>query len=474
MGPVMYDLVIVGGGISGLSVAFEVRHRRPDWSLLLLEKEEVAGGKVRSSSSGGFTYDWGPTGFQPASETLELVSRLGLDDELIGASGRARNRYLYRDGGLRRVPLKPQQFLTSELLSPAGKVRALLEPLLAGSAPATEETVSRFVARHFGREAARSLAAPMVLGVAAGDAARLSLDALFPKLREIERQHRSLLRGMAQLQRQRKAAADTPPKASLYSFAPGSMGTLTHELARQLGERVRTGVTVESLAGARPSSFDLALAGGERISTRRLVLATPAYVSAGLLEPHLPAAAAPLSRIRYADVTVFALAFHRFDVPHPLDGFGFLVPRGQGVRSLGVIWTSSLFEGSAPPGTVLLRVIAGGAVDPEFASLDEGAALAAVRRDLRLTMGITAEPVFSRQLRIPRAIPQYEPGHRSRVAEAMSAASSLPGLALAGNAFYGIAVNDCVRDAGRVAGELSGEGVGGARSQGAAASESPG
>ncbi|HEX7005435.1 MAG TPA: protoporphyrinogen oxidase [Trueperaceae bacterium] len=455
MGFVSFDVAVVGGGVAGLSAAFEIRRRRPDWSIKVLEREEVAGGKVRSSSSGGFTFDWGPNGFQPSQATFDLISLLGLEEELIEASPRARKRYLYRAGGLRPVPLKPQEFLSSELLSPAGKVRALLEPFLAGTPPSGEETVFAFAARHFGPEAARSLASPMVLGVAAGDARQLSVDALFPRIRQLEREHGSLLKGMAKMQRASRGAG-RPASAALYSFAPGSMGTLTAELARQLGESVVAGAEVESLKWAADSGFELTLAGGERLAAARVVLSTPAFVSADLLHPLLPAAAAPLRQIPYADVTVFALAFGRVDVPHALDGFGFLVPRGEGVRSLGVIWTSALFEGSAPPGTVLLRVIAGGSVDPAFASLDEAEALAAVRRDLRLTMGITAEPLMSETVRIPRAIPQYLPGHLSRIGEALAAVRSMPGLALAGNALSGVAVNDCIRDAQRVADEVTG------------------
>ena len=473
---VSLDLVIVGGGMSGLTVAFELSERRPDWDIRVLEKEEIAGGKVRSSSAGGFTFDWGPNGFQPAPQTFELVARLGLEDELIAASDRTRNRYIYRDGGLRRVPLKPQEFLASELLSPAGKLRVLLEPLLAGSGVDREESVYDFVGRHFGREAARSLASPMVLGVTAGDARRLSVDALFPRFRQLERDHKSLFRAMAARRRATSgegaevASQDgsDPPSgspssstsssnsrsAALYSFAPGSMGTLTAELSRHLSGSLQTGTGVEAV-GRKGSSFDLTLSDGSRLETERLVLATPAFVSAGLLGGFLPEAAGPLGRIPYADVTVFALAFHRVDVPHSLDGFGFLVPRGEGVRSLGVIWTSSLFEGSSPPGTVLLRVIAGGSVDPEFARLDEEQALAAVRRDLRLTMGITARPLLAQRIPIARAIPQYELGHGQSVKEAMTAVRSVPGLFLAGNAYFGVAVNDCVRDSRRVAQEIT-------------------
>lgn len=449
-----YRTVIVGGGISGLAAAFELQRRRPDWSLLVLEREATPGGWVRSSSHDGFNFDWGPNGFQPAPRTLELVEQLGLTESLVPASESSRSRYLYRDWGLRKVPLKPWQLLGSGLLSPAGKLRLLLEPLLAGRSSriaAGEESVYGFVRRHFGSEAA-ALSEPMVLGITAGDARRLSVDALFPALRRSESEHGSLLRALAAGRKRR------PPGPALYSFEPAGMGTLTAALANRLGSSLRSGEAVAEIARRKQGGFELHLEGGGIVGAEQVVLAVPAYEAARLLSPLSPAAAAPLAAIPYADVSVLALGYHRIDVPRVLDGFGFLVPRGEGVRSLGVLWTSSLFEGRAPERSVLLRVIAGGSLDPGFNLLDDDEAVSAVRRDLRLTMGITAEPVLVRRLAFPRAIPQYEIGHPARVAAAMATTLEVGGapgrLILAGNAYHGVAVNDCVRDADRVVDEL--------------------
>jgi oxygen-dependent protoporphyrinogen oxidase len=446
-----YRVAVIGGGIAGLAAAFALTRRRPDWPIVVLEKESEAGGLVRSSSEEAFTFDWGPNGFQPAPRTLELVDALGLRERLVPASPLARNRYLYRDGGLRRVPLKPQELLASELLSPAGKVRAALEPLFARrSAPERpeEESVHDFIARHFGREAASALAGPLVTGVSAGDARRLSLDALFPAFRRLESEHGSLIRAMLASRGRR------PGGPALYSFTGGGMGVLTGALAERLSGSLRSGTGVEALRRSESGGYELLLAGGERLRAERVLLATPAWEAAGLLEPLAPGAAASLAAIPYADVSVLSFGFHRIDVPHALDGFGFLVPRGEGVRSLGVLWTSSLFRDRAPEGAVLLRVIAGGALDAGFAALDEEDAVATVRRDLRVTMGITARPRSVRRLSFAGAMPQYELGHGARVARAMAEVRELGGLALAGSAYFGIAVNDCVRDAERVASEI--------------------
>lgn len=470
-----FDVVFVGGGVSGLAAGFELQRRRPELNQLVLEKDGQVGGKTRSSSEEGFTFDWGANGFRPTPETLQLVERLGIEEKLASASERARFRYLYKDGGLRRVPRGPGEFLTSQLLSPGGKLRAALEPILSGRQD-REESVYGFVARHFGFEVAGVLAEAMVLGVTAGDARRLSLDALFPALRRLEAESGSLLRGMVssrgrpesrteQTSRLKQAshnreASRTPPASGrraasappLYSFSPEGMGALTSALAERVP--VRTEAEVTRLIPLPEGGFELTLTSGERLESERVVLAVPAFSAAHLLRSFLPAAADPLERIEYADVDVFALGFHRVDVAHPLDGFGFLVPRGEGVRSLGVLWTSSLFEQRAPNEAVLLRVIAGGAVDPGFHRLGHDDALAAVRRDLRLTLGVVREPQFSRRISIPRAIPQYLLGHGQLVARAMTALSATPGVVLAGNAYFGVAVNDCVRDAVRVVDEL--------------------
>ena len=188
-----------------------------------------------------------------------------------------------------------------------------------------------------------------------------------------------------------------------------------------------------------------------------MVLATPAFVSAKLLEDLSPTAARTLAGIPYADVWVFGLGYDRIDVPQPLDGFGFLVPRGEGVRSLGVLYSSSLFPEQAPAGKVFLRVICGGTLEPDFINLPDEEALSVVRRDLRVTMGITAEPAFVTQAKWPKGIPQYLLGHRRRVTDIESALGEYPNLYLTGNAFNGVGVNDCVRDALRVARVLTTE-----------------
>ena len=441
----MKHIVIVGGGLAGLSAAFFLQQARPELSITVLEKDPEAGGKVRSHLRDGYTVDWAANGFLPnVPDTLELVRELGL--ELREAAEVAKYRFLYKNGALQKLPASPPAFLTSNLLLPSEKLRAAAEPIL-GRAHSGEETVYDFMARHFGRGVAEVFAGPFVLGITSGDAKRLSLDALFPRFRALERQHGSLVRGLIAQQRTAKENAKENPEPDkpkrLTSF-PGGSGALVETLQKKFTGRLETGVAINQLRPAE-GAFELTVS-GERLKADAVILATPPFVSAEFVQPFAPDAATALRGIPYADVQVFGLGYHRIDVPNALDGFGFLVPRGEGVRVLGVLYSSSIFPGQAPDGRVLLRVIAGGSVDPEFAALSPGEALAAVHRDLRVTMGIVAEPEFVEHIPWPKGIPQYELGHLEKVKRAKDALAEYP-LFLTGNAYHGVGVNDTVRDA---------------------------
>ncbi len=459
---------MIGAGITGLATAFRLEREHPTWEVVVFEAAPHVGGKARTTVRDGYTVDWGPNGFlASAPDTLALVRDLGLDDALQPAAPSARRRYLYIDGGLRPLPGTPPAFLTSEVVPVHGRLRAALEIVLA-TAGAEEETVHGFLARHFGRVFADALADAFVSGITAGDARELSVDALFPRLRAMERTHRSLVRALIAQQRAAKRAraaagaqqGAAAPGGGLTSFRSGGMQRLLDALrnARRGELRLATPVeALEPLGGGR--GHRLRVAGASTEPFDDIVLTVPAPAAAALLEPHLPSAAAALAAIPYAGIRVFGLGFDRIDVPRALDGFGFLVPRGQGVRSLGVLWTSSLYPDRAPAGKVLLRVLAGGRLDPSMLELADDDALAAVRRDLRVSMGVTVEPAFVETVRWQRAIPQYTLGHGERLNAVEAALETLPGVHLAGNAYRGVGVNDCVRDAVRVAAKVAGRTV---------------
>ncbi|MFO7544357.1 MAG: protoporphyrinogen oxidase [Trueperaceae bacterium] len=500
-------VAIVGGGPTGLATGVLLARNRPDLHVVVFEADDVAGGKARSVTRDGYTVDLGPNGIvtnRPA--TLELIDAIGLTSELQPATDAARHRYLFHEGGLQPLPTDPRSFLRSELLSCPAKARALLEPLLfrnagepshaaaaddgeqrgrgtSANSVAAEESVHAFLARHFGRELADRFAQPLVVGITGGDAKRLSVDALFPQFRSMEARHGSLLRALMRQSRAAKTtaakttAAQPPanppatPPPRLTGFQHGGMGRFTQALADtlsslpnaelRLSARVATleRTVVEragqergaSLAGATGYRLTFTDPGRHSpIEADSVVLTLPAPGAARLLDALAPAAAAELRAIPYVGMRVFGLGFHRYDVPRALDGFGFLIAPGERVRSLGVLWTSAIYPNRAPDGHVLLRVLAGGAFDPEMLELDDDAALSLVLRDLLVTMGIAAEPTFVESAVWNEAIPQYTVGHGARVAAIDRAAAALPGLHLIGNAYRGVAINDCVAEARRV------------------------
>jgi protoporphyrinogen/coproporphyrinogen III oxidase len=460
-------LAVVGAGIAGLATAYLAQRAHPDLDVVVLEAADAPGGKARSSVQDGYLFDWGPGGFLTnAGETLDLALTLGLHDRLRSAADAAARRYLYRDGGLRTIPATPGAWLRSDLLSPPGRLRALAEPLLGGRVR-REESVHDFIARHFGFEAARSLAGAFVAGIAAGDARELSLDALFPRLRKLEASHGSVLRGMLAARAGAPSLAHQPavgvPADGRPMTLEGGVQALVDALSAVLGGRLRSGVRVVGIDDhGRPGEGPIALrvigdTGEDVVAADAVALAVPAFVAAELLASGAPGAAAALDGIRHADVAVAALGYDRIDVPTVLDAAGVLVPRGEGVRALQVLWSSAAFPEQAPPGKVTLRVVGGGTLDPGFVGLDDDDLLTSVRRDLERTMGIVAEPEAVRIVRWPRGIPQYTLGHATRVETARRAvAARWPRIALTGSYLSGVGLDDVVREARATATRLAG------------------
>lgn len=450
-------LVVVGAGLAGLATATYAIRTHPDLDVRVLEAAASAGGRLRTRRRDGYVLDAGPVAIPAgAPDALDLVAAAGLADRLRPAGEAADRRYLYVDGGLRPWPTSTGAWLRSDLLSPPAKLRAAAEAWW-GRRRRHEETIEAFVVRHFGFEAARRLAGSLAV-VAAGDPRDLSLDALYPRLRQLEASHGSLLRALAAERRFGRRAGSERPQA-----LAGGMATLTEGLAGALGGRLRTEARVVAIEDlGRPGDGPLALRvdaphGREVVEADAVALALPAHAAADLLASAAPDAAAALAGIRYADVAVVSLGFDRMDVPTALDGAGVWVPRGQGVRALEVQWTSAGFPGHAPPGKVLLRALAGGTLDPGFVALDDGDAIAATRRDLERCVGVVAEPEVVDVARWPRGLPQYALGHARRVDAARAAvARRWPRVALVGDYLSGLGVHDVVREARSAALRLAG------------------
>ncbi|HJX73919.1 MAG TPA: protoporphyrinogen oxidase [Candidatus Deferrimicrobiaceae bacterium] len=451
----MKRIVIVGAGISGMCTAhslvreFSAAGRSVE--ILLFEAEKVPGGKMRTIREDGFHMEWGPNGFltnKPYS--LDLVRELGAEDRLSRSSDLARKRFIFSGGMLHRLPETPQAFFRSRLLSLRGRVRILGELFAPGPPEGVDESLGDFARRRLGPEALEKLIDPMVTGIYAGDPDRMSLESCFPLIHDLERKYGGLVKGMIALRRERKKAGEkremsAGPGGVLMSFDHG-VQALTDILAGRLSDGLHLGVKINRVT-RREGKILLSLEEGGRrgeIDTDVAVLATPAYGAAGLLEGLDPSLREALAAIPYSPISVVALGYDKAALGNPLDGFGFLIPRGERRKILGALWDSSVFPNRAPEGKALIRAMVGGVRRPELAALPPDEMFRLVRSELSATMGVTAKPVLSRSFFHERGIPQYLVGHGKVLERIEERLAAHPGIYLNSNAYRGIALNDCV------------------------------
>jgi oxygen-dependent protoporphyrinogen oxidase len=443
-------VAIVGGGIAGLSIAHALGDRA---DVQVFEATGRVGGNLRSERIDGFLCEHGPNGFldsEPA--TLALIAALGMQDRVLPSSDAARKRFIFRAGRLHALPGGPVGFLTSPLLSVRGRARVLAEPF-AAARPGGDESIHAFAARRIGAEAADVLIDSMVSGIFGGDARRLSLRACFPKMWQMETEHGGLVRALiAKRSTGRAGGGVGAPAGRLTSFRDG-IEELPRALARALGSRVHVGTPVVALAApaAPRREWMLTLAGGDQVPADAVVLTGPPKQAADLAAPFEEALSALLRGIPSAPMAVVCLGFDRSALDHPLDGFGFLVPRGEAIRALGALWDSSVYAGRAAADRALVRVMLGGAHDPDAPALSDDELVTLARDDLRRAMGLTTAPTFTRVIRHAIGIPQYTAGHLGRLAQIEARLAALPGLFVAGNGYRGVAINACIADAGPLA-----------------------
>jgi len=446
----MTDILVIGGGISGLASAWALKRR--GLAVRVLEAQRSPGGALASRVDEGFLIDEGANSALDARPAVrELVTALGLENELMEAAPAARNRYVVKEGRVLPLPLGPLDFLTSPLFSWRGKWRVMQEPFIqAAEISQAEETVAEFARRRLGEEMLDWAIDPFVSGVYAGDPERLSARAAVPKVTALEAAHGSLIKGamklMVEKKRQARASGFAGPSGRIVSFVEG-MQTLARALAADLGEAVETGAIVRRLERLPRGGYRAHGFGGKQWQGQRLLLATPAYASAELLRPVDPALAAELDGIPYPTVTSVALGFRREQVQHPLDGFGVLIPRREGVPTLGALFSSSLFPNRAPEGQVLLTAFIGGRNGCFVCEQGPDAAVAQVLEDLTPLLGLSDEPTLARVRVWPRAIPQYELGHLERMARVEARLAEQPNLELRANWRDGISVGDCLQNA---------------------------
>ena len=445
-------IIIIGGGIAGLAAAHRLARETRGASVTLIESEPRLGGKILTERVGGFVLEGGPDSFLSAKPRgLGLCRELGLADRLHGPNEKLRRTYILRAGQLYDLPeglsgLVPSRLgpiARSGLLSPWGKLRLAGEYLLPPRPADGDESVASFVQRRLGAEAYDRLIEPLLSGIYAGDGAQLSLAATFPQLRQTELASGGLIKGMLAARPAARASAGKP-KLPAFLTAPTGLAEIVEALeARLTGMEILRGVSVTGLESTTPG-YRLSLSNGETRAAEAVILATPAYVTADLLGPLDAVLGVALRGIPYTSTATVYLAYPQADLPRPLNGYGYIIPCAEGRPILACTWTSSKFAQRAPEGFGLIRVFIGRAGQPDVLERDDAALVALAAAELSGTLGITAAPAFQRVFRWPRAMPQYTLGHLERVAAIDQRLAALPGLFVAGNAYRGVGLPDCI------------------------------
>ena len=449
------DSVIIGAGISGLVAAHRLKKMGRD--LLLVESGDHTGGVIQSREVEGFLIECGPNSLRGSHEFLDLVEELNLTGELITADPRA-PAYVYADGRLQAVPMSPPALVKTKLISNAAKLRLLREPFVKARRGGGEESVASFVRRRLGDEILERLVEPFLSGVYAGDPERLSLQACFPKLAEFEAESGGILRGALRAAKQSRKEAAKPKRSlrpyRLCSFGHG-LSALPEALAKSLGDSLLTRARIIDISSTGRFEIKVEHLGEiKTITSSTLVVSAPAYVAAHLLGGIAPEVAALIAEIPYVSIASVPLAYRAEQIARKLDGFGFLAPRGEGLRTLGSIWNSFLFAGRAPDGWVCLTNFIGGATDAEAVKLGDAELIHTVHNDLTKVLGVSGGPRHLPITRYERAIPQYTLGHATRVKRVETLLRDVPGLWITGNYLRGISLGDCIKHAERVAVEI--------------------
>lgn len=480
----MERVVIAGAGISGLTAAY--RLKRLGIRSVILEASGRPGGVIATWRRNGFLFEIGPQFPRFPAPLWQLVRELNLEDEFVEGDSKAK-RYIFRHGGLHPAPFSPMELIKTRLVGLKSKLRILADPLGYSRPPEHEESLAEFVERKFDDEILDNVVDPFISTIFLGDARRMGMESAFPALVKWERRKGSLLRGAlaARKAKQKHLRSDTSSPQTegkraeqhgangngnklhvtqalptLGSFKSG-MGALPERLARELSSEMRYSSAVLSMAplkydeGAESAGWQLRLSGGETILAEHVVLAVPAYAAARLLETSAPQLAALLKEIEYAPICTVSAAYDRARVANPLDGFGFMVPRREGLRTICTFWNSSLFSERAPNGKVLITSFARGAGKGNAGNTSAEECARAVEAENARILGISGEALDRVIWKDPRALPQFNVGHARRVQDISTLLRVIPGLHLAGNYLSGRSVGECVAVATRVAENLA-------------------
>jgi oxygen-dependent protoporphyrinogen oxidase len=449
-------IAIIGGGISGLSAAWTLHQRGIPYRLL--EAGPSLGGVIRTEEKDGFILEGGPDSILAQKpEGIALCRELGLGDRLIPTNPDLKAIYILHrrkmhplpEGMMLAVPTRILPMVRSGLFSWPGKLRMGLDLVRPAGPQNGDESIATFLRRRFGQEAVERLGEPLLAGIHAGDPERLSILATFPRFRELEAKYGSLVRGMLSAPRpKRKPGAPAP--AAFYSLRGGLRELVDALVARLDPASIRTGAVVRSLT-RNGDGFTIGLDSGETVSAPKVIVAAPGPKIAPALQGLLPEVSRTLAAVPFASSATVLLGYRRADVAHSLDGYGMVVPRGEGLRTTALSFVSTKFAHRAPEGHVLLRAFLGGVRDPGVLDLTDEEMVQAVERDMTPILGLKGRPSVTRVFRWPGGTPQLEVGHLERMRAVESAVAEVPGLHLTGAGIWSTGIPDSVADATRVA-----------------------
>lgn len=461
------SVVIVGAGISGLSCAYELKQRCPQLRITILEKAELAGGVIKSLNIDETLIECGPESFSTLKpDVLELARQLKISHRVIQT--RAENRRSFvslekqlhslPEGFMMFAPANLWSFALTEIFSLGGKMRMAMDLLIPKSDGKKDESLAEFVTRRLGKEALQKLAEPMIGGIYGGDAEMLSARSTVPQLVELEKQHGSIIKGLMKARRKEKLASSGPRYGALSSF-DGGISVLVKALLDELpAEALLKSKTVKHIIKGRNSSrWTVLCSDNSSYSSDYVVLATPAQQSALLLSEINPGLACKLERIPRSSAIIINLVYDRCQIKHPLNGFGFVVPRSENMLVSACSFSNIKFEGRADEKRVLLRLFTGGVLKSESMILSDSQLIQKAHTELQSILGIEGNPKLKLVTRHQDAIPQYLLGHSELVQQIDKERLLSPGIELVGNSFTGVGLPDCLRTARAAAERIAAE-----------------
>ena len=454
----MKKIVIIGGGIAGLASAYYLCKQMAADELpariTVIDPEGHWGGKITTIRESGFVIEGGPDTFLATKPWgVGVCKELGIEDRLQGTNPKQRSTYVLHEGSLKSLPdglamMIPTNFgsmAASRLLNWPQKIRMGLDFLIPPRPQNGDESLGEFISRRLGRGAYENLIEPLMSGIYAGGGDKLSLKSTFPYLHDLEQKHGGLVKG-ALVMKQKAAKAGRSTQGSRSAFLTPKTGlaeiveTITAYLERE-GVDLRLHTRAVHLVQTE-DGYQIELENGSALQADAVILAAPAYASGSLVESINPALAGVLQSIPYVSTATVSMAFHKSELPHDLNGYGYVIPRREGRRALACTWTSTKFPHRAPDDFALVRVFVGRA--GQDIPWNQADMLSLAKEELELTLGITAEPVLSRVFLWEKAMPQYNLGHPKLLSLIYAEMEKYPALALAGNGYRGIGIPDCI------------------------------